>query len=155
MKPLTLTPLTDAQAGDWARYQMMGNQRMSLRVTKTTDSRVTIEVEMIIAGKPLVLPAVRVEPRDLNRPRQHARKHDARLTVTPDAIEIAGRRWNARRLDASWTDEEIRYRRITWIADDAPLYGVLKMTQTADGEEVASMQLIEFGREPGTVEGSP
>ena len=141
-----LTPLQNATVGDWALYQMLGDQRMALRMVGQAGREVTLEVEMIIDSKPLVLPAVRNEPRDLNRPRQHALRVKAQLTVTQERIEAAGRRWNVRRLDAVWTDEEIHYRRTTWIAEDAPIYGVVRMIQTADNEPVATMKLIEFGK---------
>ena len=93
----------------------------------------------------LLLPAVRKVRRDLNRPRRHAQRVGAKLTVRREQIEAAGRVWDARRLDADWTDEQITYRRTTWIAADAPIYGIVKMIQTADGEPVAAMELVDHG----------
>jgi hypothetical protein len=150
-----LEPLAHARVGDRARYALRNDQRMSLLVTKTTATNVTIEVEMRIAGKLLPLPAVRVEPRDLNRPRQEAQRRDAHLTVTAESIDVAGRRWSARRIAATWTDEEIDYRQTTWLAADAPLYGILKMIQTADGEVSASMELLDFTTETRAAENPP
>ncbi len=140
-----LMPLQNAAVGDRAVYRMLDDRRMLLRVVDGDDRGVTIEVEMILSGKSLVLPAVRKVRRDLNRPRRHARRVGAKLTVRREQIEAAGRVWNARRLDADWTDEKIAYRRTTWIAADGPIYGIVKMIQAADGKPVASMELVAHG----------
>ncbi len=120
---------------------------MLLRVVDAGPDEVTIKVEMIVNGRPLALPARRVERRDLNRPRAHARRVGAELTAVEERVTVAGRAWAARRLDTAWTDEEIEYHRTTWLAETAPAYGILRMRQTAAGRPVASMELIAFGAE--------
>jgi hypothetical protein len=142
---LRLLPLADAKAGEWCRYRMRDEQMEELRVVSVDPGAVEVEVKMFRKGKPLGLPATRQERSDEDRITAHARRVGAEVTTSESPIEAAGMRWPCRLITEAWTDEGVGYVRRTWYHDAAPVYGMVKMEQAADGQPVAFMELVDYG----------
>ena len=142
---LRLLPLTDAKVGEWCRYRVRDEQIEELRVAGVDSGVVHIEVKMLRKGKPLGLPATRHERSDEDRIAAHARRVGAEVTTSESVVEAAGMRWPCRLITETWTDEGIRHVRQTWYHEAAPVHGVVKMEQTADGAPAAFMELTDYG----------
>ncbi len=143
--PPAFLPLADAKVGEWCRYRMRDDQTEEVRVTAIDAGIVGIELKMFRRGKPLGRPTLRPERADEDPIAAHARRVDARVVLTDAAVEAAGRRWPCRIVTESWLDEGVRYVRRTWCCEALPVYGIVRMEQTADGEPAASMELLDYG----------
>ncbi|MGB9625728.1 MAG: hypothetical protein ACPMAQ_12800 [Phycisphaerae bacterium] len=138
-------PLADARVGEWCRYRMRDDQTEEVRVTAIDAGIVGIELKMFRQGKPLGRPTIRPERADEDPIAAHARRVDAQVVVADAAVESAGRRWPCRVVTESWLDEGVRYVRRTWYCQALPVYGIVRMEQTADGQPAASMELMDYG----------
>jgi hypothetical protein len=138
-------PLADAKVGEWCRYRMRDDQVEEVRITNIEAGVVGIELKMSWRGKPLGLPTIRPERADEDAIAAHARRVGAQVTAERAVLDVAGRRWPCRLVTESWLDEGVRYVRRTWCCEAAPVYGVVQMEQTTEGQMTASMELVDFG----------
>ncbi len=138
-------PLADAVVGERCRYRVRDGQVEELRVVRVDAGLVSIELKMYRDGKPLGLPAIRIERADEDPVLAHAARRNANVAVGDETITAAGRAWPCRVLTETWVDEEVTYIRRTWRCDAVPVYGIVRMEMTADGAPTASMDLIDCG----------
>lgn len=144
---MTFAPLRDARAGEWARYAAMDGRELRWEVVGVDGEEVRVEVRAFADGKPVGLPATRTEPIDFDP--VGARGDPAAMTRRQgeQTIRVAGRAWEARLYEDRWVDEETRYVRRTWVSDAVPVFGMVRMTLTGDGEAEAELELRAWGKE--------
>jgi hypothetical protein len=124
---------------------MRDDQTEEVRIIAIDAGIAGIELKMSWRGKPLGLPTIRPERADEDPIAAHARRVGAQVTVEEAVLEAAGRRWPCRLVTEDWLEEGVRYVRRTWICEAVPVYGIVRMEQTADGRPAASMDLLEYG----------
>ncbi len=138
-------PLADAAAGEWAEYTALSGRRLRYDIiragTETVSTQVTIEAE----GSLLGLAAVREDRRDADPLAGPGAKRSCVRFATPARIEAAGRTWEAILYEDRWTDEEVGYVRRTWVSQEAPVFGLLRMELDGDGEREAELVLAACG----------
>lgn len=149
--PRALRPLAESRVGRWARYRLAGGFEQRLEVVAIEDDEVSVKLEMWLKGQPAGLPAVRKETTDVDWALRAAGQHKADVTTHHTTLTVAGRTWQTRLTIARWRFEGVNYEQRTWTAADGPIYGVIKMLQTADDSLAASMDLIAFGDSAGKV----
>lgn len=146
------TPLRDARVGEFARYAALDDMQIHYRVVGLDSLGATIETRVFQSGKPLGLPAQRLEKRDVDPLRREARRVQATRRMSSVTIDVAGRSWKAMLYEDRWVDEEIPYLRRTWVSMDAPVMGILRMELEGDGQLEARLELIERGVDTGRKE---
>lgn len=151
--PPHITPLTSAQVGDWAEYDMLQG-RQSVRVAHTTLLLADVEVRSFLDGKPLGLPAVRSLKQDSDWALDFAASDGAKVKTAHDTIDVAGRRLNCRYTIATWKVGPTQCERRVWMHPDIPIYGVARMELRVDGKTTARMNLTRFGRGPAATQPS-
>ena len=137
--------LAQARPGQWAKYRFAGGFEQRLEVVTKDDRQVSLKLEMWLDGKSAGLPTIRTEPTDTDWALRAAARVKADLTIRHTSLNVAGRTWQTRLTLARWTYERVRYERRTWMASDAPIYGLVRMIQTADDRLDTSMELVAFG----------
>ena len=141
-------PLADAAVGEWSRFRARDDLTEDLRIVRVDDRVVGVEVRMWRQGLSIGQPAVRGERRDEDPFVTHAKRTRSAVAVTEADVEAAGATWPCRVITETWTDEDVAYVRRSWVCERAPDYGLVRMEQTADGEPVASLELIDWGPRP-------
>lgn len=138
-------PLVDATEGEWARYAAMDSRTIRYEITRAGTATVETQVIVHDHGKPLGLPAIREDPRDLDPVAPPAQAARADRRQTDAIIEAAGRKWNATLYEDHWIDEEIRYVRRTWVHPQVPVFGMIRMELYGDRVLEARLQLLAAG----------
>jgi hypothetical protein len=138
-------PLKDATAGQWCRYDALDGRRVEYRIVAVEHSIVRIQTTVIEQGKPVGLPAVREERRDLDPIARQADRVDAARSETSESIRAAGRTWRTSLYEDRWMDEKIGYVRRTWVSPDAPVFGIVRMELRGDDQMEARLELTAAG----------
>ncbi len=138
-------PLSDARVGEWAEYTAHQQRTIRYEVLAAAPSAIRVRLTVTQDHKALGLPATREEdpgddPFVLRGPQAGGQR-----TTRRQALQAAGRTWEATCHEDRWTEEGVAYVERTWISNQAPVYGLLKMIKTGDGTVEASMELRAFG----------
>lgn len=144
------TPLRDARVGEFARYAALDDMQIHYRIVGLDSLGATIETKVFQGGKPLGLPAQRMERRDADPLHREAGRVKATRRMSTATIDVAGRSWQALLYDDRWVDEEIAYTRRTWVSPEAPVLGILRMELEGDGQLEARLELIDWGVDTGS-----
>jgi hypothetical protein len=140
-------PLANAKVGEWGVYDALNSQQLRYEVLEVGLTRVKIRVTASLDGRQLGMPAIREEPRD-DDPLAWEIPAGASRQTTPVTIRTAGREWNATLYEDRWIDEGINYIRRTWVSPDAPIFGMIRMEMTGNGQVEARMELRECNLTP-------
>jgi len=140
-----LQPLADARVGEWAAYEMLDGYRQRWQVVAAEDGSVRIQVLVTRYGEPVGLPAIRTESRDFHWALADARRVKAAVSIRREPLRLRGKDLVAQHVIARWHDEGVAYVRDTWISNEVPVFGLARMTLSADGRLVARMELLASG----------
>jgi hypothetical protein len=140
-----MPPLADARVGEWCRYRTHDGMTQRIEVVARDPARVTVEVRMTMGDRPLGLPARRYERPDIDHVRRHAEGVGAAVTTDTASVEVAGRMWRCRLIEQRWTAEDVSYVRKTWRCPEVPVYGIVRLVQTANTELQTRMELVAYG----------
>lgn len=143
----TFRPLGDAQVGEWCEYAAHQQRTVRYEVIALDVAAVQVLISVTQDGKPLGLPAIREENPAADPFVPKGPKAGGQRTTRRESVQVAGRAWQATCHEDRWTEEGVAYVEKTWISDQAPVYGLLKMIKTGDGTVEASMELRAFGVE--------
>lgn len=143
--PLPFLPLGDAQVGEWARYTALDERTVRYEIIEIVGNVVTSEIRVTQGGKPLGLPTKRGDRVDNDPQAMAAERVDASQTVSDTTIDAAGRSWQATLYEDRWVDEEIPYLRRTWVSEEAPVFGLLRMELYGGDRLEARMGLAGYG----------
>ncbi|NLX14876.1 MAG: hypothetical protein GXY44_14670 [Phycisphaerales bacterium] len=138
-------PLQNAKVGEFASYAALDDIQVHYRIVDVDTVGALVEIEVYQAGKPLGLPARRMEKRDIDPMQREAARAQADRNVTSTVINAASRSWNALLYEDRWVDEDILYVRRTWVSLEAPILGILRMELEGDGQLEARLELIDWG----------
>jgi len=138
-------PLAHAVQGQWVEYAACDSRTLRYEIVKTGASTVTTRVIVHHHGKPLGQPALRQDPRQLDPLARAATAVGAARRQTRTTIEAAGRRWPVILNEDRWIDEQVRYLRRTWVSDQVPLFGTVRMELYGDDTLEAQFELVALG----------
>ena len=132
---------------------MLDGYAQRLTVIGVTVDQVELRLEMSRAGRAIGLPATETLPIDhdaaLDDPRLAAAQaitgEPVEVIASEETIPAAGRSWPARKTQAVWEEEGVRYERATWVSPSAPLSGLVCQETHANGELTHRTELAGFG----------
>ncbi len=136
-------PLADARPGEWARYTAVGERALRYEVESVSGAVVRTRVQVTQSGKPLGETAFREDNPDLDPLARQARIHGAAREARLTRVDAAGRSWNAWLYEDHWSEEEIGYIRRTWVSEQVPVFGIIRMELIGDGEIEARLELTD------------
>jgi hypothetical protein len=122
-------PLLDARVGEVAEYHNALKQTMRYEVIEAHPDAVVLRITMIDErGAIIGQPTRREERRDTDPLVQHTNKYKASVVYRDEAIEVAGKRWEAILCDSHWKDPDgVSLNRKTWVSAKVPVLGLLRM----------------------------
>lgn len=138
-------PLVDAKPGEWAEYETLDGRRIKYEVLKVAPSGIQTQITITQDGRTWGEPATREEDAHDDPVARQAERHNAVRTMKSDSIKAAGRDFKATLYEDRWTDEEVQYIRLTWVSNEVPCHGVIRMELTGDGTVEARMELAGYG----------
>lgn len=142
-RPPAFEPLRDAVGGERTRYAALDDRILEYEIVKVAVTRITTRVVVYAEGKPLGLPATRDDAPDHDPVARHARRAGARTSVRRETIECAGRTWDTLLYEDRWRDEDIDYVRRTWVCEDVPVFGIVRMDLLGNHELETQLTLID------------
>jgi len=146
--PAPLSPCRqgiDQHPGQWAIFTALDGRQLRYEVIEVTSEAIVTRVEVFQDGRPLGLPATRrdVCASDIIPPPTNKAPVDRRVTAS--RCRAARRDWSALCYEDRWMDEEIAYVRRTWVSDDAPVFGLVRMELHGDDALEARFELADWG----------
>ena len=138
-------PETELRPGDWAMLAAQEGRQLRYEIVEVAPDAITTRVEVFLEGRPQGRATLRRDPcaSDLIPP--PTSNASAERQVTEADCEAAGRRWRCFRYEDRWTDEDVTYVRYTWVSDEAPLFGIVRMELHGDDTREAELELIDWG----------
>ena len=138
-------PETELRPGDWAMLAAQEGRQLRYEIVEVAPDAITTRVEVFLEGRPQGRATLRRDPcaSDLIPP--PTSNASAERQVTKADCEAAGRRWRCFRYEDRWTDEDVTYVRYTWVSDEAPLFGIVRMELHGDDTREAELELIDWG----------
>ncbi len=97
-------------------------------------------------------PAIREDRHTYDPVRTLDASYDPTITMEPATIEAADRTWEADLYESRWTSEGIDYVRRTWVSDEAPVMGILRMELRGGKLLEARLQLLRHGHDSKAAE---
>lgn len=138
-------PLLDAAAGEWVEYDTLDDRRIRYDVLKSAPSGVVIRITIRQAGRTWGEPALREDDPTWDPIGAEAQRRKATRSIAGEAVQAAGRKWEATVYEDRWVDEEIRYVRRTWVNPQVPYTGIIRMELHGDGKLEARLVLVDYG----------
>jgi hypothetical protein len=138
-------PLRKADVGETATYVDAAGKTLRYEIIKIDGEDVTTRVSMLDAsGHPLGEPALRHNERDDDLLATQASGHAAQRQASRVSVDAAGKSWNALMFTDTWTDEGVHYVRRSWVSEDVPVFGLIRMELTGDNITEAKLELRSF-----------
>lgn len=138
-------PLADAKAGEWAEYGTFERRHLRYEVVEAEAARINTRVRITEAGHPVGEPANREDRPDYDPVTDRDAYHQPEITCEQENVILAGRSWDSWCCESRWIDEDVHYVRRTWVNQEIPVFGILRMELRGDGQLEASLELTGFG----------
>ncbi len=134
-------PLKRAREGQWAAYRTLAGRQLRYEVDKITPSAVHTRVVMRASGALLGIPAYRDDDPEVDPLAAQAAADGAERRSQPALIQVAGREWRTTLYEDLWTDEQIAYVRRTWVSNEVPVFGIVRMELAGADQLEARLEL--------------
>ena len=139
-------PLRDAVAGEWVTYATLDSGELRYAIRNAKAAIVQTEINTKNQGKPLGQPVIRDDQRDTDPLTLWTGCRKADRSMTQTTITAAGRTWEAMLYEDRWTDEDIAYTRRTWVSEQVPVFGIIRMELRGNTRLEARIDLTAFGK---------